>query len=244
MDCILIINTSLYCDKYLEIKCVRAGCLIRCPFECRVKIFKGRIQFTTLSSISDAKIFKYFGWKHCIFSSLFSLGGCYVQTSLFASLIYLGWKELQKIVLDMVTQGIVELVGSDTTAECPSTFPQYRISPLISFLLGSCSMPWALPVAEIWGGKQSHAWNFFNHIPVMIDFCRFSCSCFSPLKGILSKISMSDHSVAQNGRGALKVLWGPELGSSLGRTKVVFSLICLCWMSKVVLPYSGKMAYI
>lgn len=37
------------------------------------------------------------------------------------------------------TQGIVELVCSGTTAECPSTSP--RVNLLISSLLGSCSMP-------------------------------------------------------------------------------------------------------
>lgn len=41
------------------------------------------------------------------------------------------------------------------------------------------------------------------------------CKCFPQLNGILSKMSVPHHSVAQNGRGTLKVVWGPELGSSL-----------------------------
>jgi len=44
--------------------------------------------------------------------------------------------------------------------------------------------------------------------------------CFPQLNGILSKISVPDHSVAQNERETLKVVWGPELGSSLGRTRL------------------------
>lgn len=75
-----------------------------------------------------------------------------------------------------------------------------------------------------------------SSVTYLVVVCIFSCFVFFPtVNGILSEILVSDHSVAQNGRGNVKVVWGPELGSSLGRTKLVVSLISVCCVSKMVL---------
>lgn len=128
--------------------------------------------------------------------------------------------------------------------ECACKSP--RLGFLITFLLGSCSMPWALLLdwgsramwteqAVMWGGKQSCIQLFqlcTNNYPLYTFLCVFSQIEWVFMEDFCAR-SLGGSEWERNSKGCV--------GSGAGilfrkdQTWVVVSFISICWRSKMVL---------